>query len=210
VTTPVSELSIPSSGRNLAALLFTPASRNGAAVLFIHGWRSSKDGYTARVRPLVDRLGITCLTFDLGGHGHSTGDRADLSARDHVDDATAAYDHLVAAAGVDPGRIGVCGASYGAHVAVLLSAVRAVQCLVLRAPALPTHGIGLDQLRAFAGPTLVIESSRDDIVAPATIRAYLAAARRPAHRIIDASHRLVTPQENAAFTSLLLDWFDEL
>ena len=155
----MSALRIPSAGRDLAARLFAPASPSGAAVVFIHGWRSTQEAYAARAQPLVDRLGITCITFDLGGHGRSTGDLANLAAEDHVADAAAAYDCLAAAAGVDPGRIGVCGASYGANIAVRLSAVRAVQRLVLRAPALPEDRAGLDELRAFTGPTLVVESS---------------------------------------------------
>ena len=206
----MSALRIPSTGRDLAARIFAPASPSGAAVVFIHGWRSTQEGYAARAQPLVDRLGITCITFDLGGHGRSTGDLANLAAEDHVADAAAAYDCLAASAGVDPGRIGVCGASYGANVAVRLSAVRAVQRLVLRAPALPEDRAGLDEMRAFTGPTLVVESSADEVIGPATIRAYTAAARRPEHRVIEASHALNTPEANAAFTALLLEWFAEL
>ena len=96
------------------------------------------------------------------------------------------------------------------NIAVRLSAVRAVQRLVLRAPALPEDRAGLDELRAFTGPTLVVESSRDKVIGPATIRAYTAAARRPEHRTIDASHPLRTPEENAAFVALLLELFADL
>jgi dienelactone hydrolase len=203
-------LRIPSAGRDLAARLFTPPNPDGAAALFIHGWRSSKEGYTARVQPLVDRLGVTCLTFDLGGHGHSTGELAGLSPEDHVTDAVSAYDRLAAVAGIDPDRIGVCGASYGANIAVRLSAVRAVSCLVLRAPALPADRAGLDELRDFTGPTLIVESSADEVISPATIRAYVAAARRPKHRTIEATHALQTPAANATFVSVLMEWFGDL
>jgi pimeloyl-ACP methyl ester carboxylesterase len=209
----MTELSIPVDERMLSGRLYRPRPRG--ALLFIHGHGSSQRGYAERARAVSARLGLTCLTFDLGGHGNSTGDRAHLTPDDHLIDTTAAYDRLAGTSDVDPARIGVCGASYGAYLACMLIAVRPVRRLLLRAPALPadTSGpqVALDNLRAFDGGTLVLESGADEVVSPLTIEAYLMAARRRSHRTIEgASHALRTPEANAAFIEAIVDWFRDL
>jgi len=119
-------VSIPSAHGAIAATLFLPEQTDvtGSAVLFIHGLHSSQAGYRPRAEAVANRLGAVALTFDLSGHGASGGDRSSISIAEHLDDATAAYDRLLEGAEVDPGRIGVAGASYGAYLATLLTTRR--------------------------------------------------------------------------------------
>jgi dienelactone hydrolase len=70
--------------------------------------------------------------------------------------------------GVDRDRIGVCGASYGGHLACLLLGSRQVKRLLLRAPAQPSED-ALRNLRAFERSTLILESGADEVVRQAII-----------------------------------------
>jgi hypothetical protein len=175
-------------------------------------------------------LGVTCLTFDLGGHGDSTGNLAELSRSDHLEDLTAAYDWLKSATGVDPTRIGVCGASYGAFITCLLIGKRPVKRLLLRAPWLyddeKSRGslekqqeklselastTALRNLQNFGGRTLVLESGADEVISHAVIERYLAAGAQVSHHTIDgATHRLTREEWKAAFNKEILEWFKDL
>ena len=218
-----------SAGLDLAGTLFEPAGAAGApGILFVHGLRSDQDGYRERARAAVERLGAVAVTFDLGGHGRSGGDLAGLTARTHLGDVLAAYDLLASRPTVDPERIGVCGASYGAYLTALLTAERPAARLLLRAPALladddfdtpvearaarwgggPSRA--LEQLARYDGPVLVVESALDEVIDAATIEAYRAACRRGSHEVIpDAGHALAGPAR-AAFRELIVSWFAAL
>lgn len=212
---------IRSGERTLAADLY-PAPRPDAraGLLFVHGYASDRRGYVTRATAVRERLGITCLAFDLGGHGESPGELRELTREDHAADVVAAYDALAATEGVE--RIGVCGASYGAYLACVLLGERPVRRLMLRAPALYVDGerhlrelIDVDRalanLRDFDGPTLVLESERDEVIARASVEAYLAAARHGTHHVIPgATHALTEPSWNAAFIDEIVAWFDDI
>ncbi len=78
------EVSIPVENRRIIGRLFEPepsgsvnAGQHGrAGLLFVHGLDSSQDGYATRAEAASSELRLTCLTFDLGGHGSRTGDRS--------------------------------------------------------------------------------------------------------------------------------------
>ena len=59
-----------------------------------------------------------------------------MTREDNLHDALAAYDTLAGEAAVDDRRIAVVGSSYGGYLATLLTKVRPVKWLALRAPAL--------------------------------------------------------------------------
>jgi pimeloyl-ACP methyl ester carboxylesterase len=227
-----SEISIDSASRRLAARRIGDdgGAAPGPGILFLHGLHSDQIGYEARANALASTLGATCLTFDLGGHGRSEGGREDLSLRDHLDEAVAAYDALSDLGDVDRGRIGVCGASYGGYLAALLVARRAVRRLFLRAPALypddwlevplrlrgrvdgpPPTSAALTGLSRFDGDVLVLESGRDEAIPHAVVEAYLRASPRARHEVIrDATHSLSEPAWQAEFVRLLQEWFTPL
>ena len=226
------DVTIESGRRALAARVFVPDEdqASGRGLLFVHGRGSGQDGYRARAEAASRTLGAVCLTFDLSGHGRSDGRLEELRPRDHLDDALAAYDELTDHDHVDRTRVGVCGASYGGYLATLLIARRPVERLLLRAPALyddgyfdlpfgqrrgsrhDTHAPAvLGELTRFAGPVLVVESGKDEVIGHEIISAYLDACRQAHHEVIpDADHGLTEPSWEEAFVRAVLAWFAEL
>ncbi len=225
------ELVFESASRSLAGRLFFPAERepSGAGILFIHGLGSDQRGYHRRAEAAAERLGATCLTFDLSGHGGSGEPDEEFSPRDHLDDAAAAFDTLLDSGGVEAKRVGVCAASYGAYIAALLISIRAVRSLLLRAPALypdscldrkdgasqssleaPSDSTALRGVAGYDGPIMVVESERDEIIPRAIVEAYLEVCRDGRHEVIpEAGHRLAEERWQVMFIDILINWFSE-
>jgi pimeloyl-ACP methyl ester carboxylesterase len=225
------ELSFRSGPNSLAGRIFSPAeaSAKGIGILFIHGSGSHQGGYHRRAAAAADRLGATCLTFDLSGHGKSTGSRATLSIRDHLHDCIAAFDTLLRGRGVTATRIGVCGASYGAYLAALLLSQRSLASVLLRAPGLysdreidvpggpeasseKTVGTAatLRNVSRYDGPILFVESEHDETIPHAVLEAYLAASRDGALKVMpNAGHRLSDERVKALFIEFIVEWFDK-
>lgn len=225
------ELALRSGARRLAAGCFTPVSRraSGAGILFIHGMGSDQSGNRRRAEAAAEGLGACCLTFDLSGHGRSEGSLATLSLHDHLDDCMAAFDALASAEDVDAGCLGVCGASYGGYLAALLSTVRPVQSLLLRAPALyadedferaggpdgsspqtPATSAALRALGAFSGEVLVLESGRDTVIPHEIVESYLSVCPQARHELIpEAAHHLSEERWRTAFIEIIVRWFGE-
>jgi hypothetical protein len=175
----------------------------------------------------AEALGATCLTFDLGGHGESTGCRDQLAPTNHLTDLLAAYDLLVEQDGVTPDRIGVCGGSYGAYLASFLLRYRRVSRLLLRAPALyeddlfeiplaqsrslsaeVTASRLLHALQGFKGELLVIESENDKAIPPGVIDWYVDANKGALRSVLEgAGHVLVSETEQEAFVQAIIDFF---
>lgn len=160
-------------------------------VLFVHGWGGDQRQYLDRAHELA-ALGCVCLTFDLRGHAQTKSRYETVSREEGLRDILAAYDFLAAQHNVDADRIAVVGSSYGGYLAALLTGLRPVQWLALRAPALykdsdwrlPKHRLGSEQklevyrrqavrvdesraLRAcaaFGGDALIVESEQDTVV----------------------------------------------
>lgn len=186
----------------LAATVVSPGTLI-PGVLFVHGWGGSQGQYLSRARD-VAALGCVCLTFDLRGHAQTRGQFETVSRADNLEDVLAAYDSLVRRRPVDPGAIAVVGSSYGGYLAAILSTLRQVNWLALRAPALyidsgwdsPKLQLHKDQdlgtyrqrlvlasenraLRAvqdFEGDVLLIESELDRIIPRAVLTSYREAA----------------------------------
>ena len=91
-------------------------SRNGAAVLLLHGAGETRAATLPQARVLV-RHGYGVLLLDARGHGDSGGRGMDAGWYGD-DDVRAAVDFLVGRPGVDPGRIAVLGLSMGAEEAI--------------------------------------------------------------------------------------------
>jgi fermentation-respiration switch protein FrsA (DUF1100 family) len=82
------------------------------AVLLLHGFGNQKDevgDLYKRLAQLLAAKGIGSLRFDFHGWGESSGDMADTTIEQQVNDAGTAYDYLVGLDFVEPARIGVVG-----------------------------------------------------------------------------------------------------
>jgi uncharacterized protein len=222
-------VSVTSDDRLLAGTLVMPESPSGAAVLFVHGLGSSRGTNVERAEAVSRSHSATCLAIDLGGHGESAGRLTQMTPRQNLADVVAAHDRLRSAPGVDPDRIGVCAASYGAYLAVLLTAFRPVNRMLLRAPALYADGgfdRGLSERRAgdpttaatplahlalFPGPVTIVESEHDEVISHDIIAAYLAALPRAGHLIQPgARHALTDPSWRATFERIVVEFFSSL
>jgi pimeloyl-ACP methyl ester carboxylesterase len=172
-------------------------------VLFVHGWGGSQEQYLARARA-VAALGCVCLTFNLRGHADNRPQFETVSRSINLRDVEAAYDRLVMRRYVDPQAIAVIGSSYGGYLGAILTTMRPVRWLGLRAPALyMDSGWDLPKLqlrkeqdlvayrsnivpaesnralracRDFRGDMLLIESEFDDFIPASVLASYRQAA----------------------------------
>lgn len=191
-------LDIAVGDQHIAGTLVTPGALIPGA-LFVHGWGGSQQQYVARARE-VAALGCICLTFDLRGHAKTQSQYETVSREDNLNDLLAAYDVLLRQRGVDASAIAVVGSSYGGYLAAILTSLRPVRWLALRAPALYKDSdwtIPKGQLRQrqdldayrllpvpaedsralvactkFNGHALIVESERDTMVPAPVIANY--------------------------------------
>ena len=198
----------------------TPRSRV-PGVLFVHGWGGSQQRDLARAKGIAG-LGCICLTFDLRGHASAEARLSQVTRRDNLRDLLAAYDCLRNHPAIDCDAIAVVGTSYGGYLASILTTLRPVKWLALRAPAIyrdaewDTPKRQLDKadiaryrsrpipvaenraLRAcaeFHGDVLLVESEHDEHVPHPTIMSYRAAFQQVhslSHRVIDHADHPLT------------------
>ena len=187
----------------ICGTLFSPPRVIGS-VLFAHGWGGSQQQYRERAYAVAE-LGFLCLTFDLRGHARHEDQRKTVSRAANLRDLLAAYDLLASRPGSNPAAIGLVGSSYGAYLAAILTSLRAVRWLALRAPALykdanwelPKIELHLDPdfadyrrravpaqenqalqaCAAFRGDVLIVESELDQTVPHQVIENYFAACK---------------------------------
>lgn len=181
-------------GSSISGTFITPGTLV-PGVLLVHGWGGSQEQYLLRAREIAS-LGCVCLTFDLRGHAQTRMQYETVTREQNMQDVLAAYDLLVARRHVDPQAIAVVGSSYGGYLAAILTSMRPVKWLGLRAPALyidtgwdsPKLQLHKEQdlkgyrqsfvpaeanralraVRQFNGDVLLVQSELDDII-PATV-----------------------------------------
>lgn len=96
-------------------------SRRERAVILVHGLHSHAwDCGTPDLVAAYAEAGFDVFLFDLRGHGASGGEHAGLGLLERGD-VRAAVD-LLLERGIEPGRIGIHGVSYGAAVALMAAA----------------------------------------------------------------------------------------
>lgn len=127
-------IEIPVDQDKVCGTVLAPAAKL-PGVLFVHGWGGSQEHDLARAREAAG-LGCVCLTFDLRGHERDARQWETVSRDQNLRDLLAAYDWLVREPNVDPAAIVVVGISYGGYLASILTTLRPVKWLALRAPAL--------------------------------------------------------------------------
>ena len=222
----------------ISGTLFTPESieKSCPAVLFIHGWSSNESGYRTRAESLV-RLGYICLTFDLIGHGHSSGSIETVTLKENIDAAVAAYDFLASQEGVDNNAISIVGTSYGGYLAAILPSKREVRSLVLRVPAIyedertaktkdskksmrlaseqarPRDNLALNSISGFSKRILLIEAEHDQVIPHYIIELIIKAAKPNSleHVVVKGSdHQFSKPEWQQEFIELLTKWFGNM
>ncbi|HEV8096942.1 MAG TPA: alpha/beta fold hydrolase [Burkholderiales bacterium] len=195
------QLQITVDDARLAGTLLAPAT-TVPGVLFVHGWGGSQEQDLERARAAA-ALGCICMTFDLRGHAAHRQHCEIVTREDNLRDLLAAYDLLAGMRGVDRSSIGIVGSSYGGYLAAIVTSMRKVRWLALRAPALykdaewgkPKQALHADadlaafrrrELRAeenralracaeFRGDVLIVESEHDVIVPHPVIANYVSA-----------------------------------
>ena len=91
-------------------------SKNGAAVILLHGYGASRQHMSAHAIMLASQ-GFGVLMYDLRGHGESEGEIASYGWMD-IYDVEGAIEYLLSRPDVDPQRIGIFGFSVGGQAAL--------------------------------------------------------------------------------------------
>jgi pimeloyl-ACP methyl ester carboxylesterase len=199
-------------GMLLAGGWHEPAVRPAPAVVLVHMLgRSRRDWDLAASR--LAAAGIGALTLDLRGHGESQYVPRPESAADYtamVADITAARRYLGTRSDVQPGRIGVAGASLGASLAVLAAAEGAsVASVALLSPSLDYRGLRIEAAaRKVARPMLLVASDEDGY-AQRSAKDLQKAAGGPREVVTlhEAGHGTVMLGREPSLTWTLVDWF---
>jgi pimeloyl-ACP methyl ester carboxylesterase len=223
MTTRHRSIQIPVGDRSIAGTLVAPDVLV-PGVMLVHGWDGSQKQYIERAHQIA-ALGCICLTFDLRGHANDRAERETVTREDSLNDMLAAYDLLVGHPAVDPASVLVVGTSYGAYLAAVLSAMRPVRWLALRAPALykdedwmvskiklnrkevaayrsrsiePKSNRALAASVQFQGDVLLVESENDDVVPHQVLENYRAAflhTQSMTYRVISDADHALTRTE---------------
>jgi dipeptidyl aminopeptidase/acylaminoacyl peptidase len=121
----IEKISFYSDGLRLAGVLVAPVDTTAgghAGLVCSHGWSGAVN---FRALPLLGRLaqaGYVSICLDHRGFGESEGVRARCDPAEQVRDTSAAATYLASREEVDPGRLGVLGASFGGAIAVAAAA----------------------------------------------------------------------------------------
>lgn len=225
-------IDIAVDGQHIAGTLVA-ASNEVPGVLLVHGWDGSQQQYIARAHEIA-ALGCVCLTFDLRGHARHVDQRLAVTREDNLRDVLAAYDTLVAHPTVDPNAIAIVGSSYGGYLAALVTALRPVRWLAMRAPALyrdedwatpkgqlsrsdlaqyrmmqidSAQNRALSACSHFRGDVLIAESEHDHTVPHPVITNYLTAftrVRSVTYRVLDGADHALSKEQWRKNYGLLL------
>lgn len=120
------ELTFYSAGLTLAATLYLPDAKPGAAklpaIVLCHGLRCNRKIILPGFGKAFAERGFAALAFDYRGFGESEGTRWRLIARERVEDVVAATTFAGLQPEIDASRIGLFGISYGAANAISAAA----------------------------------------------------------------------------------------
>jgi dipeptidyl aminopeptidase/acylaminoacyl peptidase len=142
-----------SSGLRLAGALYLPAGEppvdGWPALVFCHGFTAVKELYLPPLATAMAKAGLAALTFDYRGFGESDGPPGRLIPDEQVEDARNAITCLQAQPGVDRGRIGLFGTSFGGGIAVAAAARDARARLVVSSVGVGHGGRWLRSMRPY-------------------------------------------------------------
>lgn len=195
-------------GVTLGATWYEPAARPAPAVIFIHMLRKSRRDWD-QVATQLAAEGIGGLAIDLRGHGESTGSPQDYTGM--VQDVRAARRFLSTRSEVNPGRVGIAGASIGATLACLAAADDpAVVSLALLSPSLDYRGLRLDAgIKKYGARPALLLAGDDDGYAVRTVRdlAKAGGGVREVNILPRAGHGTAMLAADPDLSRRLLEWF---
>jgi alpha-beta hydrolase superfamily lysophospholipase len=156
-------------GITLAGTWYEPSSQPAPAVILVHMLQKSRRDWDQFASRLAGE-GIGALTFDLRGHGESSGGPQDYAAM--VQDVRTARRFLGSRSDVTPTRIGLAGASIGATLAVLAAADDpGIVSVALLSPTTDYRGLRIDgALKKYGARPLLLIASDDDGYAWRSVR----------------------------------------
>ena len=190
-------------------LLVPPTPGPHPAVVFAHGWGSSKDSPRNRAAAeALQRLGFAAFLFDFTGHGESEGTQEDSTPEQQVNDLAAALDTLEGLEEVDRHRLGVLGASSGAAVAARGAARDPrIRVLVLRSPNLAGAEDAVSRVNV---PALLVVGEHDEPIR-ASIRPLLGrfSGPRALEIIPGGDHLFDDPAALTRATAVTVAWFKD-
>lgn len=200
-------------GVTIAGTWYEPATRSGPAVILVHMLHRSRRDWDA----LASRLsaeGIGTLTFDLRGHGESTGSLpADGGFAGFEQDLAAARRFVATRPDVAGRRIGVAGASLGAALAALDAAQGStVASVALLSASTEYRGLRIDAaLKKYPGRVLLVYSD-DDPYAQRSARDLIklqgpGGATREPLTLHQAGHGTNMLTADPTLIPALVDWF---
>jgi len=141
----------------------------------LHGG-SMHNNVTYAIADALVELGIAALLFNFRGVGRSQGSYGGGTAEQ--EDIGAAIDWLASGKGVDVGRTGLAGYSFGGGVALPVAcADERVRCIALISPYFEISPIFL--LKDCRKPKLILGGGSDDLVLPSDIELYGREAAAP-------------------------------
>ena len=195
-------------GTQLSGEFFEAANRPSPGVVLVHMLSRNKNDWHG----LPDRIreaGISALTFDLRGHGGSSGSASDLTAM--VQDVRAAAQWLAARSMVRPDSIAIVGASLGASLALLATAdsqlVRAVGVI---SPSLDYRGLRTDTalIKRIGARPIWLAASTEDPLALRTVRDFAAESSGPREQHVSsvAAHGTQLLDRDGDVGRALVDW----
>ncbi|MFA4954542.1 MAG: alpha/beta fold hydrolase [Patescibacteria group bacterium] len=191
----------------------------GMAVLLVHMMPETKESWVGMQSALAER-GIASLAIDLRGHGESTSkdgvvlDYKTFSDAEHqasINDLEAALGWL-ASNGVAKKRIGACGASIGANLALrLLTQEPEVPFAVLLSPGADYHGTNAvaDAERILPQQAVCVVSSENDLESFEASQRLFATAKskiKDAINFKNAGHATRMFMAEAGLVARLAEW----
>lgn len=127
--------SFESAGLKLAGMLYEPpgepSPRGRAGIVLCQGYTGTKEMFLPLLAAAFAEAGAAALIFDYRGYGESEGERGRLFPEEELEDIRAALEFVASEPGVDVGRLGLFGTSFGGGLAVAAAAAdQRVRCVV--------------------------------------------------------------------------------
>ncbi len=200
-------------GVQISAVLHLPEKTPAPAVVFLNMLGRTHRDWDGAAAKFVE-AGIAVLAVDFRPSALPDPDATDATGSPFASlvlDAEAARAYLAVRPEINPGRIGMAGASLGANVAVLAASNDpSVRSLALLSASLDYRGLKLEQaLKKFASrPVLLVASSEDPFALRTARQAVtMGDGARELRVLSGAGHGTIMLAREPDLATALVDWF---